>query len=189
MKDRNVNNTQGEPQLDDNDPVWQLLAKSPRPEPDAWFAVRTVGALPAIPDWVRNGLHFAASCAGHWVEASAYALRFFYWCRIRGMQRSLSNKIKMCRKPLRSWRRWILHRIPRLLLPPPHGKILRFRFYRDQEVRTPGGDCFFAGRPDSIFWNSVTSAIDRAACVHGTGQSGCGEIGVCNCTHTDGSGQ
>jgi len=42
MKDRNVNNTPGELRLDENDPVWQLLAKSPRQEPDAWFAVRTV---------------------------------------------------------------------------------------------------------------------------------------------------
>jgi hypothetical protein len=24
------------------DPVWSLLARSPRPEPDAWFAVRTL---------------------------------------------------------------------------------------------------------------------------------------------------
>jgi len=39
MKDRNPND---EPLLDENDPVWQLLAKSPRPEPDAWFAVRTL---------------------------------------------------------------------------------------------------------------------------------------------------
>jgi len=28
--------------LDENDPVWRLLAESPRPEPDAWFAVRTL---------------------------------------------------------------------------------------------------------------------------------------------------
>jgi len=42
MKDRNFNNTPDEPRLDENDPVWKLLAESPRPEPDAWFAVRTV---------------------------------------------------------------------------------------------------------------------------------------------------
>ena len=29
-------------QLDENEPVWRLLAESPRPEPDAWFAVRTL---------------------------------------------------------------------------------------------------------------------------------------------------
>jgi hypothetical protein len=27
---------------DDNDPVWRLLAQAPRPEPDAWFAARTM---------------------------------------------------------------------------------------------------------------------------------------------------
>ena len=27
---------------DENDPVWRLLAQAPRPEPDAWFAVRTL---------------------------------------------------------------------------------------------------------------------------------------------------
>jgi hypothetical protein len=42
MKDRNFNNNPDGPQLDENDPVWRLLAESPRPEPDAWFAVRTV---------------------------------------------------------------------------------------------------------------------------------------------------
>jgi hypothetical protein len=29
-------------QLDENDPVWRLLARVPRPEPDAWFTVRTL---------------------------------------------------------------------------------------------------------------------------------------------------
>ncbi len=42
MKDRNPNDQANEPRLDDNDPIWQLLAESPRPEPDAWFAVRTM---------------------------------------------------------------------------------------------------------------------------------------------------
>ena len=42
MKDRNFNDGPDEPLLDDNDPVWRLLSESPRPEPDAWFAVRTV---------------------------------------------------------------------------------------------------------------------------------------------------
>ena len=31
-----------DPQLDENDPVWRLLEESPRPEPDAWFTVRTL---------------------------------------------------------------------------------------------------------------------------------------------------
>lgn len=28
--------------LDENDPVWRLLGQAPRPEPDAWFTVRTL---------------------------------------------------------------------------------------------------------------------------------------------------
>jgi hypothetical protein len=28
--------------LDENDPVWRLLARAPLPEPDAWFTVRTL---------------------------------------------------------------------------------------------------------------------------------------------------
>jgi len=28
--------------LDDRDPLWRLLGESPRPEPDAWFSVRTL---------------------------------------------------------------------------------------------------------------------------------------------------
>ena len=27
---------------EENDPLWDLLAQSPRPEPDAWFAARTM---------------------------------------------------------------------------------------------------------------------------------------------------
>lgn len=42
MKDRNLNAKLQDPLMDENDPVWQLLAKSPRPEPDDWFAVRTL---------------------------------------------------------------------------------------------------------------------------------------------------
>ncbi|SRR5260221_5352671 len=50
-------------QLDENDPVWRLLAEAPRPEPDAWFAVRTLarcrserlraesGAMPLVRMW------------------------------------------------------------------------------------------------------------------------------------------
>lgn len=29
-------------QLDENDPVWRLLAESPRPESDGWFTARTL---------------------------------------------------------------------------------------------------------------------------------------------------
>jgi hypothetical protein len=28
--------------LDEDDPVWRLLARAPRPEPDGWFAARTL---------------------------------------------------------------------------------------------------------------------------------------------------
>jgi len=28
--------------MDENDPVWHLLGRAPRPEPDAWFAARTL---------------------------------------------------------------------------------------------------------------------------------------------------
>ena len=28
--------------MEENDPVWRLLAQAPRPEPDAWFAARTM---------------------------------------------------------------------------------------------------------------------------------------------------
>jgi len=55
MRDRNDINPQGEPRLDENDPVWRLLGESPRPEPDAWFAVRTVARC-------RN-----ASVGGDWI--------------------------------------------------------------------------------------------------------------------------
>ena len=31
-----------DPRLDDDDPVWRLLARAPRPEPDGWFTARTL---------------------------------------------------------------------------------------------------------------------------------------------------
>jgi hypothetical protein len=31
-----------DPLLEDNDPLWRLLGESPRPQPDVWFAVRTL---------------------------------------------------------------------------------------------------------------------------------------------------
>jgi len=37
-----ANHDNHDPRLDDHDPVWQLLARAPRPEPDGWFAARTL---------------------------------------------------------------------------------------------------------------------------------------------------
>jgi len=31
-----------EDRLEENDPLWRLLAQAPRPEPDAWFSARTM---------------------------------------------------------------------------------------------------------------------------------------------------
>ncbi|HUB66181.1 MAG TPA: hypothetical protein VL981_01695 [Candidatus Methylacidiphilales bacterium] len=37
-----VNRGDPDSRLDDHDPVWQLLARAPLPEPDGWFVVRAV---------------------------------------------------------------------------------------------------------------------------------------------------
>jgi hypothetical protein len=42
MKANESQDDRHEMRLDENDPVWLLLGESPRPEPDAWFAVRTL---------------------------------------------------------------------------------------------------------------------------------------------------
>jgi hypothetical protein len=42
MKAGPPNNPPQDAQWDENDPVWRLLARAPRPEPDAWFAARTL---------------------------------------------------------------------------------------------------------------------------------------------------
>ena len=42
MKIGPPNDSPQDARLDQNDPVWRLLARSPRPEPDAWFAARTL---------------------------------------------------------------------------------------------------------------------------------------------------
>jgi anti-sigma-K factor RskA len=36
------NDSPQDARLDENDPVWRLLARAPRPEPEAWFAARTL---------------------------------------------------------------------------------------------------------------------------------------------------
>jgi hypothetical protein len=42
--------------LEKNDPVWSLLSQSPRPEPDAWFTVRTLARCryEGLPDETHN---------------------------------------------------------------------------------------------------------------------------------------
>jgi hypothetical protein len=42
MNEGNPHNPLPKERLDDNDPVWCLIAQAPRPEPDAWFAARTM---------------------------------------------------------------------------------------------------------------------------------------------------
>jgi hypothetical protein len=42
MKAGPPNNHSQDVRLDENDPVWRLLARIPRPEPDAWFTMRTL---------------------------------------------------------------------------------------------------------------------------------------------------
>ena len=66
MKDRNLNHRPDEPLLDDNDPVWRLLAESPRPEPDAWFAVRTLARCRNAGTSLDSAV-FSLRGAWHWV--------------------------------------------------------------------------------------------------------------------------
>jgi len=42
MKESQSNRDPHDLQRDNNDPLWRLLGESPRPEPDAWFTVRTL---------------------------------------------------------------------------------------------------------------------------------------------------
>jgi len=42
MKANQPNHDRDDARWDENDPVWRLLGESPRPEPDAWFTVRTL---------------------------------------------------------------------------------------------------------------------------------------------------
>lgn len=55
--------------MESNDPVWKLLERSPLPEPDAWFAARTVARLrreQSRPTWQRRlwmSLAWASSTA------------------------------------------------------------------------------------------------------------------------------
>jgi hypothetical protein len=42
MKAGPPDNSPQDMRWDENDPVWHLLGHAPRPEPDAWFTVRTL---------------------------------------------------------------------------------------------------------------------------------------------------
>ena len=42
MKAGPPNDPPRDARLDENDPVWRLLGRAPRPEPDGWFTVRTL---------------------------------------------------------------------------------------------------------------------------------------------------
>lgn len=42
MKANEPDSTPPDARLDEDDPVWHMLVESPLPEPDAWFAVRTL---------------------------------------------------------------------------------------------------------------------------------------------------
>ncbi len=44
-----------DPRLDDQDPVWQLLARAPRPEPDGWFTARTLARCRQIERRLEKG--------------------------------------------------------------------------------------------------------------------------------------
>jgi hypothetical protein len=41
--------------LDENDPVWQLLARAPQPEPDAWFTARTLARCRQAGEQLERG--------------------------------------------------------------------------------------------------------------------------------------
>lgn len=42
MNAHRPNDSPQDARRDENDPVWRLLARAPRPEPDGWFAARTL---------------------------------------------------------------------------------------------------------------------------------------------------
>lgn len=64
--------------MESNDPLWKLLDRSPLPEPDAWFAARTVARLrrERRPSWTRR---LAGALA--WVGSTAViaVLAVHFW--------------------------------------------------------------------------------------------------------------
>src|SRR5271170_4257268 len=55
-----------EARLDENDPVWRLLARAPRPEPDGWFAARTLARCRYEGPGVESGTVLPARFARMW---------------------------------------------------------------------------------------------------------------------------
>jgi hypothetical protein len=70
MKAGPPNDSPQNKRLDENDPmndlVWRLLARAPRPEPDAWFAVRTLARCRHEGSRVESGVGSLVRFARMW---------------------------------------------------------------------------------------------------------------------------
>lgn len=64
--------------MESNDPIWKLLDRSPLPEPDAWFAARTVARLrrERRPSWTRR-LAGAFAWVGSTAVVAVLAVHFW----------------------------------------------------------------------------------------------------------------
>jgi len=66
MKAGPPNDPPQDSRLDENDPVWRLLARAPLPEPDGWFAARTLARCRYEGSRMESGLIPLAGLARIW---------------------------------------------------------------------------------------------------------------------------
>jgi len=76
MKADPPNNPPQDMRWDENDPVWRLLGRSPRPEPDAWFTARTLARCRREGRGLQAGLNSLAGLARMWRWALGCGLAF-----------------------------------------------------------------------------------------------------------------
>ncbi len=67
--------------MESNDPVWKMLERSPLPEPDAWFAARTVARLrrEARPSAAKRFMALFAWTGSTAVVLVAAFMAFHFW--------------------------------------------------------------------------------------------------------------
>jgi hypothetical protein len=63
-----------DPQWDANDPLWRLLGESARPEPDAWFATRTLARCRKMSSMAEEKVSATISNLWRWALGGGLAV-------------------------------------------------------------------------------------------------------------------
>lgn len=80
--------------MEENDPLWRLLAQAPRPEPDAWFAARTMARCRHEGLGVEQPTFAAFSRVWRWVLGGGVAVSMAVALMVNQAQTEKAEKQK-----------------------------------------------------------------------------------------------